>query len=112
MEISFTPVNNQRLANLCGSLDENLRRIESGCEVAISRRGEHFTLTGAPDKTRMAARVLENFYDRAGHAISLEDIQLGLVQAQHTTGTHTADGQPVLITKRGDLQGRTPHQVE
>jgi hypothetical protein len=28
LEISFTPVDNQRLANLCGALDENLRQIE------------------------------------------------------------------------------------
>jgi phosphate starvation-inducible PhoH-like protein len=112
LDISFTPVNNLRLANLCGSLDENLRRIENGCEITIARRGEHFTLSGAPDKTRMAARVLENFYDRAGHPISPEELQLAMVQAAHTIGTHTADGQPVLITKRGDLQGRTPHQVE
>ena len=48
MELSFTPINNLRLANLCGSLDENLRRIESTCEVAITRRGGDFTLAGAP----------------------------------------------------------------
>ncbi|HEY4317966.1 MAG TPA: PhoH family protein [Herbaspirillum sp.] len=112
LEISFTPVNNLRLANLCGSMDENLRRIEHGCEVVIARRGEQFTLSGAPDKMRVAARVLENFYDRAGHALSPEDIQLGLVQAAHTLGTHTAGGVPVLITRRADLQGRTPHQIE
>ena len=112
LDLSFTPINNQRLANLCGSLDENLRHIEHGCEVAIARRGEHFTLTGAPDKMRMAARVLENFYERAAHTLSLDDIQLGLVQAAHTISTQTAGGSPVLITKRGDLQGRTVHQVE
>ena len=112
LEISFTPVNNQRLANLCGALDENLRQIENTCEVAIARRSEHFTLTGAPDKTRIAARVLESFYGKATHALHPEDLQLGLVQAAHTPGTHSASGEPVLITRRPDLQGRTPHQVE
>ena len=28
LQVSFTPVDNQRLANLCGALDENLRAIE------------------------------------------------------------------------------------
>jgi phosphate starvation-inducible protein PhoH and related proteins len=112
LEIHFTPVNNQRLANLCGALDANLRQIENACDVAIARRGEHFTLTGAPDKTRVAARVLENFYGKAGNALHPEDLQLGLVQAAHTPGAHSASGEPVLITRRADLQGRTPHQVE
>ena len=112
LDIDFKPVNNQRLANLCGSLDENLRQIENTCEVTIVRRGEHFTLTGAPEKTRVAARVLESFYGKAGHALSPEDLQLGLVQAAHMPGTHSATGEPVLITRRSDLQGRTPHQVE
>jgi phosphate starvation-inducible PhoH-like protein len=112
LDISFTPVNNLRLANLCGALDENLRQIENTCEVAIARRGEHFTLTGAPDKTRVAARVLETFYGKAGNALQPEDLQLGLVQAAHTASTHSATGEPVLITRRSDLQGRTPHQVE
>ena len=112
LEIAFTPVNNQRLANLCGALDENLRQIENACEVTIARRGEHFTLTGAAEKTRVAARVLESFYGKANHALSPEDLQLGLVQASHTPGTHNAAGDIVLITRRADLQGRTPHQVE
>ncbi len=112
LNISFAPVNNPRLAHLCGALDENLRQIESACEVTIARHGEHFTLTGAPEKTRIAGRVLESFYAKAHHALSPEDLQLGLVQAAHTPGTHTASGEPVLITRRNDLQGRTPHQVE
>ena len=61
MEISFTPVDNQRLANLCGALDENLRQIETALDVNIARRGEHFSITGKPaqDAARgEAARAL------------------------------------------------------
>ncbi len=56
--------------------------------------------------------MLESFYGKANHALSPEDLQLGLVQASHTPGTHNAAGDIVLITRRADLQGRTPHQVE
>ena len=38
MDISFTPVDNKRLANLCGVLDENLRQIETALGVKIARR--------------------------------------------------------------------------
>jgi len=38
MEIAFAPVDNTRLANLCGVLEENLRQIETGLDVVITRR--------------------------------------------------------------------------
>jgi phosphate starvation-inducible protein PhoH and related proteins len=113
VEISFTPVDNQRLANLCGALDENLRQVETALDVNIARRGERFSITGKPAKARLAAKVLERFYERAGETLSLEDVQLGLIEAgaerSNNDGAATA---PVLITRRPDLHGRTPHQVE
>ena len=80
-EISFTPVDNHRLANLCGALDENLRQIETALDVGITRRGEHFALTGAVDRTRIAAKVLRDFYDKAADPLSLDAIQLALIEA-------------------------------
>ncbi len=113
LEVSFTPVNNQRLANLCGSLDENLRQIETALEVAIARRGEHFTLSGATDKTRAAAHVLKAFYEKADRSLALEEVQLDLIEAANPRRGRPVDGSgPVLITRRQDLQGRTPHQIE
>jgi len=113
LEVSFTPVNNQRLANLCGSLDENLRQIETALEVAIARRGEHFTVSGATDKTRAAANVLKTFYEKADKSLALEEVQLDLIEAANPRRARPVDGAgPVLITRRQDLQGRTPHQVQ
>ncbi|MGQ0523940.1 MAG: PhoH family protein [Betaproteobacteria bacterium] len=110
VEISFTPVDNQRLANLCGVLDENLRQIETALDVSIARRGERFALTGKPGQTRMAARVLQDFYRRANRTLSLEDVQLGLIEASNPQ--QATDDTPELITRRQDLHGRTPRQVE
>ena len=60
-----TPVDNQRLANLCGALDENLRQIESALDVTIARRGEqvHRARRRRPSSAR--ARRCEHFYDRS-----------------------------------------------
>lgn len=113
IEISFTPVDNQRLANLCGVLDENLRQIETALDVNIARRGERFALTGKPGQTRMAARVLQDFYRRANRTLTLEDVQLGLIEASNPQPANAAtDDTPALITRRQDLHGRTPRQVE
>jgi phosphate starvation-inducible PhoH-like protein len=111
IEVAFTPVDNQRLANLCGVLDENLRQIETTLEVAIARRGEHFALTGLPEQTRLAAQLLEKFYTQAKHNLSVEDVQLGLIEVMRATPA-AAVNEPQLKTRRHDLHGRTPRQVQ
>ncbi len=111
-EVSFKPVDNQRLANLCGVLDENLRQIETAFDVAISRRGEHFTLTGQPRQTRLATEALQNFYGKAKHSLSVEDVQLGLIEVARSQSSEEVDTKmPHLKTRRPDLHGRTPRQV-
>ena len=112
VEISFTPVDNQRLANLCGVLDENLRQIETAFDVAIARRGEHFALSGEPEQTRLAAQVLEKFYTKARRNLSVEDVQLGLIEVMRATPPAAATHEPQLKTRRHDLHGRTPRQVQ
>jgi phosphate starvation-inducible PhoH-like protein len=112
VEIAFTPVNNQRLANLCGALDENLRQIETALDVSIARRGEKFSVTGPATRTKIASQVLKSFYERSGHELSLEDIQLGLIEATGAAKEKPPSGSPALITRREDLHGRTPRQVQ
>jgi len=112
-EFDFVPEDNVRLANLCGPLDENLKQIEDALEVGIARRGGHFRLSGDPHNTRLAAQLLEDFYARAKKSISLEDIQLGLVEAGKLSAEAVSSASmPVLMTRRADLHGRTPRQIE
>jgi len=112
LELSFTPVDNQRLANLCGTLDENLKQIESAFDVSIARRGEHFSISGAPEPSRLAAEALQRFYQQAAHDVSLEDVQLGLIEISGAVAPATGDDSLVLQTRRRDLHGRTPRQIQ
>jgi phosphate starvation-inducible PhoH-like protein len=108
VEVQLDPVDNQRLARLCGALDENLRQIESALDVTIARRGARFTVRG--DQAERAAQALEHFYDRASGELTLDDVQLALTELAHDKKP-VSDG-PQLLTRRTDLHGRTPHQVE
>ncbi|AOR68778.1 phosphate starvation-inducible protein PhoH [Burkholderia stabilis] len=129
---------NARLANLCGPLDENLRQIEQALDVTLARRGHRITVRGRGAKLALAA--LENFYNRARDPLSVDDIQLALVEVRHTAGNgrentldvrfrgdpdhpfdepvvqlddETSEEQgPKLYTRRADLRGRTPAQRE
>ena len=106
--VRLDPVDNQRLARLCGALDENLRQIESALDVTIARRGAKFTVRG--EKAGRAAQALEHFYDRATGDLTVDDVQLGLTEILRDVKPPTEG--PQLLTRRTDLHGRTPHQVE
>jgi phosphate starvation-inducible PhoH-like protein len=106
--VKLDPVDNQRLARLCGALDQNLRQIESALDVTIARRGAKFTVRGA--QAEQAAHALEHFYDRASGDLTVEDVQLGLTELSRNISLNTEG--PQLLTRRPDLHGRTPHQIE
>ena len=110
MEITLQPEDNTRLANLCGAIDENIKQIETALEVNINRRGNTFNICGKTN-TRMAAQMIENFYARAKKPLEFEDIQLGLVEVDKLKPEDVTPAMPVLMTRRGDLHGRTPRQV-
>jgi len=116
-------------------MDENLRQISAALDVTLFRRGEKFIVGG--HNADRALAILEQFYALADRVISVEDIQLALVEQR--TGMappdvpstpiagkgshkkHAAIGleipavastdEPVLKTRRSDLRGRTPHQL-
>ena len=46
-ELTLEPLENERLANLCGQFDEHLRLIERRLGVEIGNRGNVFTLVGS-----------------------------------------------------------------
>lgn len=105
--VSFVPVDNARLANLCGVLDENLRQIETALNVTVARRGEVFQVDG--DNARLAVRLLQDFYQRARNSLDIDEIQLALVEAAHKPA-HQESDMPVLMTRRTGLHGRTERQ--
>ena len=76
--------------------------------MTIARRGAKFTVRG--EQAPRAAQAIEHFYDRASGDLTLEDVQLGLTELSRTRALKT-DG-PQLLTRRSDLHGRTPHQVQ
>jgi len=113
MELTLNPEDNLRLANLCGALDENLKQIEDALDVGIARRGAIFQISGEKHQTELAAQLIEDFYERAKKPIELEEIQLGLVEIGKLTPEDiVGSAMPLLMTRRRDLHGRTPRQVE
>jgi len=111
VNFSFEPVDNARLANLCGAFDENLRQIETALEVNIARRAERFTISG--EQAGLAREVMERFYLEAGNDISLERLQLGLIESmKHDLPDAKSEAVPLLMTRKAEVRGRTVRQNE
>ena len=111
--MTFEPVDNARLAALCGPIDANLRQIEVALDVTIARRGERFAISGPPDKAKLAAQSLQRFYDQARRGLTVEDVQLGLVSLGRKEPPRPDPDSPALVLpRRGDLTARTPRQAQ
>ena len=117
------PLDNTRLAHLCGPLDENLRQISAALDVTIFRRGEKFIVSGT--NAAQAVEILERFYAVANKIVPIEEVQLALVEQRTGLRSPGASDEPaaqnlpeieisspILKTRRSDLRGRTPHQIE
>ena len=72
------PLDNLRLAHLCGPLDENLRQISAALDLSIFRRGEKFIVSG--HNAEKGLELLEKFYAQAKKIISIDEVQLALVE--------------------------------
>lgn len=114
---------NAHLANFLGPLDENLRQIAIAWGVKIGRNGARLTIEG--DKALQASNSIERFFQKAEKkALSIEDIQLGLVELKARYKPHQEEEDFTLpsITdensafnlrvRKSDLRPRTPRQRE
>ena len=75
---AFAPVDNQRLANLCGPMGAHLRSVENHLDVSISRRAEKFRIEGNKPQAERALSVLQDLYEMAARPVPAETVHLML----------------------------------
>lgn len=115
------PQDNERLANLCGPFDENLKQIEARVGVEISYRGNEFGVTGKATACHAAIDIIKALYvdtqavkGQLGE-ISPEDVHLSIQQARNLE--QEVEGAPVdkhlfIKTKRGVVKPRNENQTK
>lgn len=113
-ELWLEPADNQRLANVCGQLDEHLRQIERRLGVEIDHRANHFQVLGKQDAVDMAAAVLRSLY-RSSAQEPLNPARVHLALQEANADSLNADGaaetaEVVIRTRRGLVRGRGPNQ--
>ncbi len=124
-ELTLQTHDNNRLANLVGPMDENLRQVEARLQVEIRRRGSTVQAIGADDNVARALRVIAQLDQLAGMEELTSDrvhlcIQEVLGSGNETATTATAASaapadttelqDPVIHTLRGGVRGRGANQ--
>ena len=62
IEITLEPIDNNRLVNLCGPLNNNIKEIEMRFDVEINQRGNLFYLLGDKKNIIIVSEVLKKLY--------------------------------------------------
>ena len=108
-DLVFEPAENQRLASLCGPLDEHLQQMEVRLGVSILRRGNRFRIVGA--NAAPAARVLEGLYARSAAGIAAADVHLAIQESGMAAAAPVAADEVQVHTHRGAIRGRGANQA-
>lgn len=119
LDIDLSPVDNSRLANLCGPFNEHLRQIESRLGVEINNRNHHFQLIGEPEAVKVVAEIIKSLYqDTEKEELTSSKLNLVLQDSgvallvDDKTGSIVEDIEHwSLKLRKGVIKGRGPNQV-
>lgn len=123
-ELAFEPIDNSRLANLVGPMDENLHQVERRLSVRIYRRGGRLAISGNEAAVMSAEKVVwQLFALSADEVLTPDRVHLCLQEAgmgekggeqamlPHS-GQESAPAEVVVHTQRGGVRGRGPNQKQ
>jgi phosphate starvation-inducible PhoH-like protein len=110
IDLLLVPDDHERLANLCGQLDEHLRMIERRLGVRIGNRGNRFELSGPEVAADTARRVLEDLF-AATENENLDPERVHLALVEHAQPGGKATDELVIRTRRRDVRARGSNQA-
>ncbi len=111
LTLELEPADNERLANLCGQMDDHLRLIEKRLGITIAGRGNIFSIEGEPDSVNAGRRVLRKLYRQTeGEILTPALVNLQLQQAGLDEADDASEAEVGIRTRRGMIRGRGPNQ--
>lgn len=115
LQFNLLPDDIERLANLCGQFDENLRHIERRLGVEVSNRGNRFQIIGSPPAAKAAQQLIEKIYrDSLTEVITPESLHLSLqdsnIDELVQKATAHEDESAIVHMKRSVIKARGSNQ--
>lgn len=114
VSFELSPMDNERLANLCGHLDEHLRMMERGFGVEVNNRGGKFQIIGKAEILAGVQDVVYALYAETSQTvITPEQVHLAIREVGgEETLVETSQKEIVIKTKRGLVKARGQNQQE
>lgn len=109
IQFSLQPPDNERLATLCGQLDEHLRQIEGTLGVEIANRGNQFCITGRRDRAQHAQRLITALYNGTEQSQSLTPSGVNMT-LKEVSRARDVEPSTELRTPKTRVYGRTDGQ--
>jgi phosphate starvation-inducible PhoH-like protein len=123
-DLVLAPVDNVRLVELCGPLDQHLHQIEARLGVEVKRRGNRFQIIGMPAAIKSAEAVLQDLYTRAQREpVDSERVHIALQELEMERAADGGAANPSanavepndelkVRTARGAVRARGANQTE
>jgi phosphate starvation-inducible PhoH-like protein len=109
--IKLEPIDNDRLINLCGLLDKNIRQIESFFDVEISNRGNLFKITGGNENVASTSNFIEKIYDLSEkEEITPKQLHLYLNNSGEFLSANSESGKTDLNLKKNIIKPKSNNQ--
>lgn len=119
-DIILEPIDNRRLASLCGAFDENIKLIERRLGVEINHNNSQFKIVGKDKQVDITVDILKDLYVETqpikGEFPELEPEQVHLaIQSSGAMEQAASDDwskEVQIKTKRGVIKPRNPNQSQ
>lgn len=99
--------NMETLIALFGSFDANIKLVEKGFDVSVVNRGTEIKISGTPENTEKAQKVINNLLDMLGSGTAVSEQEVRYVISQIQDGCEEALAELgkdcILVTARGNL---------
>ena len=116
LDFDLLPVDNKRLANLCGQFNEHMSQLEKYFYVSIDCSSNHFHINGEAGHSKAAMMVIKKLYSVAGEEVLAPNVvQLYLNESDEDKVTEDVkDELPhwQVKTRKGPIKGRGQHQKQ
>ena len=117
INLTLLPDSAQRLANLCGRLNEHIQQIELGLQLKIRQRGNIFQLNGDERAVNSGCELLEMLYRATENEKLLSPNQIHLAMQEflnnepaETSSDRTTEPSALISTPKGSIKPRSKHQ--
>ena len=117
IQFELLPIENERLANMCGPVNQHLNQIEDFYHVKINCRSNQFEVTGDGRYLKTVKSTLQTLYNVAGHeTLTSETVQLYLNDNVNNDSTKIASSEYEdngdIKSRRGKISGRGKSQKQ